>query len=76
MRPEGQFRPRHPEARRRGAGHIRQLTILGDGAVWIWNRPASTSQKPPQIVDLYHTREHRHELGKSLAFMLGDTSSG
>jgi hypothetical protein len=24
-------------ARRRGAGHIRQLTILGDGAAWIWN---------------------------------------
>jgi hypothetical protein len=23
------------EARRRGAGQIRQLTILGDGAVWI-----------------------------------------
>ena len=23
------------EARRRGAGHIRQLTILGDGAPWI-----------------------------------------
>src|SRR5262249_35027985 len=25
------------EARRRGAGQIRQLTILGDGAVWIWH---------------------------------------
>ena len=25
------------EARRRGAGHVRQLTILGDGAHWIWN---------------------------------------
>jgi hypothetical protein len=25
------------EACRRGAGHIRQLVILGDGAVWIWN---------------------------------------
>ena len=26
------------EARRRGAGHVRQLTILGDGAHWIWNQ--------------------------------------
>jgi hypothetical protein len=26
-------------------------------------------------VDLYHAREHLHELGKMLAFMLGDTSS-
>jgi hypothetical protein len=25
------------EARRRGAEHARQLVILGDGAVWIWN---------------------------------------
>ena len=25
------------EARRRGAAHVRQLTILGDGAVRIWN---------------------------------------
>ena len=25
------------EARRRGADHIRQLVVLGDGAVWIWN---------------------------------------
>jgi hypothetical protein len=25
------------EARRRGAGHVRQLVIPGDGAPWIWN---------------------------------------
>ena len=25
------------EAHRRGAGHIRQMVILGDGAAWIWN---------------------------------------
>ena len=25
------------EARRRGAAHIRQLAVLGDGAAWIWN---------------------------------------
>ena len=25
------------EARRRGCQHIRQLVVLGDGAVWIWN---------------------------------------
>jgi len=28
------------EARRRGAGRIRQLVFLGDGAVWIWNLAA------------------------------------
>jgi hypothetical protein len=63
------------EARRRGARHVRQLTILGDGAVWIWNLASEHFPEATQIVDLYHAREHLHDLGKSLAFMLGDTSS-
>ena len=29
------------EGIRRGAGHVRQLTILGDGAAWIWNIAAA-----------------------------------
>jgi hypothetical protein len=60
------------EARRRGAGHVRQLTILGDGAVWIWNLASQHFPEATQIVDLYHAREHLHDLGKLLAFMLGD----
>jgi hypothetical protein len=50
------------EARRRGAGHIRQLTILGDGAVWIWNLAAQHFPQATQIVDLFHARQHVHEL--------------
>jgi hypothetical protein len=50
------------EARRRGAGQIRQLTILGDGAVWIWNLAAQHFPQATQIVDLYHAREHVHHL--------------
>ena len=50
------------QARRRGAGHIRQLTILGDGAVWIWNLAAQHFPEATQIVDLFHAREHVHEL--------------
>lgn len=50
------------EARRRGAGHIRQLTILGDGAPWIWNLAAAHFPEATQIVDLFHAREHVHEL--------------
>jgi len=40
----------HAEARRRGAEHIRQLVVLGDGAPWIWNLATP-------IVDLYHATE-------------------
>jgi hypothetical protein len=60
------------EGRRRGAGHVRQLTILGDGAVWIWNLAGQHFPEATQIVDLFHAREHLHDLGKLLAFMLGD----
>ncbi len=50
------------EARRRGAGHVRQLTILGDGAPWIWNLATAHFPEATQIVDLFHAREHVHEL--------------
>jgi hypothetical protein len=60
------------EARRRGAGHIRQLVFLGDGAAWIWNLAAKHFPAATQIVDLYHAREHLHELARLLEFMLGD----
>ena len=50
------------EARRRGAGRIRQLTVLGDGAPWIWNLAACHFPAATQIVDLYHAREHVREL--------------
>ena len=50
------------EARRRGAEHIRQLVVLGDGAVWIWNIADELFPAATQIVDLYHAREHVHDL--------------
>ena len=56
----------------RGADHVRQLTILGDGAAWIWNTVAARFPGATQIVDLYHAREHLHDLARSLEFMLGD----
>jgi len=60
------------EARRRGADHIRQLVILGDGAAWIWNLASQHFPQATAIVDLYHAREHLHDLAKLLEFMLGD----
>ncbi len=50
------------EARRRGATHIRQLVVLGDGAAWIWNIADDLFPAATQIVDLFHAREHVHEL--------------
>jgi hypothetical protein len=62
----------HAEARRRGADHIRQLVILGDGAPWIWNLATAILPEATPIVDLYHAREHLHALAELLAPTLGD----
>jgi hypothetical protein len=60
------------EARRRGAEHIRQLVVLGDGAVWIWNLATKILPEATQIVDYYHAREHVNDLAKLLTPVLGD----
>jgi hypothetical protein len=60
------------ESRRRGADHIRQLVVLGDGAPWIWNQATTLWPEATQIVDLYHAREHVHEIAGLLAETLGD----
>ncbi len=58
------------EGIRRGAGHVRQLTIPGDGAAWIWNIATAKFPRATQIVDLYHAREHLNDLARLLEFML------
>ena len=60
------------EGIRRGADHVRQLTILGDGAAWIWNIASSKFPEATQVVDLYHAREHLSDLARLLEFMLLD----
>jgi hypothetical protein len=60
------------EGIRRGADHVRQFTILGDGAAWIWNIASSKFPEATQIVDLFHAREHIHDLARLLEFMLLD----
>jgi hypothetical protein len=60
------------EGIRRGADHVRQLTILGDGAPWIWNIATAKFPEATQVVDLFHAREHLHDLARKLEFMLLD----
>ena len=61
------------EARRRGAEHVRQLTILGDGAVWIWNLAGQHFPAATQIAGLYHAREHAHDLAALATRLLRDS---
>jgi hypothetical protein len=60
------------EGIRRGARHVRQLTIPGDGAPWIWGIASSKFPGATQIVDLFHAREHLHDLARILECMPGD----
>jgi hypothetical protein len=63
------------EARRRGSNHIRQLVIIGDGARWIWNLATQRFPEATQIVDLWHAREHLHELAALLEFLVPDPAA-
>jgi hypothetical protein len=60
------------EGIRRGADHVRQFTILGDGAAWIWKIASAKFPEATQVVDLFHAREHVHDLARKLEFMLLD----
>jgi Transposase IS116/IS110/IS902 family len=62
------------EARRRGAGHIRQLVILGDSAAWIVAalvaQTAALRPRPGDVVG-YATRVALRELGRRAQFLDG-----
>jgi hypothetical protein len=60
------------EGIRRGSDDARQVTVIGDGAAWIWNIASDKFPGATQVVDLYHAREHLHSLTRSLEFMLLD----
>lgn len=56
----------YAEAVRRGVQRAGQVSVLGDGAPWIWNLSDEHFHGAIQIVDLYHAREHLGDLGKLL----------
>jgi hypothetical protein len=56
----------------RGHDQLRQSVILGDGARWIWTLADTHFPNATQIVDLFHAREHLHELASLLEFITPD----
>jgi len=57
---------------RRGGEHFRQVVALGDGAAWIWTMAEKLYPQATHIVDIYHAREHLHDLASHLAFITPD----
>lgn len=53
-------------AQRLGVGQGRGLSVLGDGAKWIWKQANEHLPHADQVVDVYHVSEHLHDCGKAL----------
>jgi hypothetical protein len=61
------FAPRiGPWAARLGITEVATISVLGDGAAWIWN--AASEQLPgcTQVLDIYHAAEHIADAAKGL----------
>jgi hypothetical protein len=52
--------------RGRALGVLREVTILGDGAVWIWNLAGEHFGQRVEILDYYHACEHLWTVAKAL----------
>jgi hypothetical protein len=60
---------------RRGGGHFRQVVAPGDGVAWIWTMATGLYPHATHIVDIYHAREHLHDLAAHLAFITPDPAA-
>jgi len=61
------FAPRWSEwAARLGITDLTTISVLGDGAEWIWNAAAKQFGGSPQVLDIYHAAEHIADAGKRL----------
>jgi len=54
------------EALLRGLLNAQEVLILADGAIWIWNLADDRFKEAKQRVDLFHVKEHLHELARTL----------
>jgi hypothetical protein len=56
----------YTEALLRGLLNAQEVLILADGALWIWNLADDRFKGAKQRVDLFHVKEHLHELAHTL----------
>jgi hypothetical protein len=65
----------YAEAVKRGLSRAQQVSVLGDGAKWIWGIADEHFPGATQIVDLYHAREHLATVAKLLYGSTGDKTA-
>lgn len=54
------------EAARRGFAQVARRVVLGDGAAWIWNLADEHFPDALQVVDLFHAKEHLHDVATAI----------
>jgi hypothetical protein len=55
----------YAEGLRRGLERAQKVSVIGDGAPWIWNISEEHFYGAIQIIDLYHAREHYWNAGRA-----------
>jgi len=55
-----------PQAQALGIEPAGSLTVLGDGAEWIWNAAATQFPAATQVLDVFHACEHLASAGRAL----------
>lgn len=53
-------------AERLNAPGGRQMSVVADGAPWIWNQANEHLPQAEQIVDIFHVSEHIHAAGRAM----------
>lgn len=55
-----------------GVTDDRRLSVLADGARWIWDQARQCWSKAQWVLDVFHVSEHMHDCGKAV---FGETST-
>ncbi len=56
----------YSEAVLRGSEMAKKVSVIGDGAPWIWNIADEHFYGAIQVIDLYHVREHYRKAAKTV----------
>lgn len=63
------------EAKRLGLSDSERLSVLGDGAEWVWRIAGEKFPQAAQLLDIYHAAEHLAAFGRAVVGEEGDLTT-
>jgi hypothetical protein len=63
------------EAKRLGLSDSERLSVLGDGAEWVWRIAGEKFPQAAQLLDVYHAAEHLAAFGRAVVGETGDLTT-